>query len=101
MSKTFKYFKKTGEIYGPFGEWDGDDGYYFNYEVDCEDLLDVIVDLIYIDYFETEATELLKEEIKNSLSKMIKEKELFETLFNKYEEDLKDYYEQEALDSQD
>lgn len=102
MSKTFKYFKKTGEIRGRDGEWDGDEGFGFEYEVEDEKLLEAVVDLVYEDYFmKTELADRCDYSIavKRGLKKFIEDNDNLDELVEDYEDELKDYFEEEALDS--
>ena len=88
----FTYFKKTGEIRDKDGEWDGDDGFEFEYEVDDERLLDAICKLIDEQYFEGK---LNHKNFKN----FVRDFDMFDTLIEGFEYELHDYFEQEALDS--
>lgn len=96
---TFRYFKKTGEIIIPVvvdGEteyvWDGDEGFEFDYDVDEGSLLDAVSDLINEYYFEG------KLNIKN-FKKLLRDFDILEDLVEGFEDELHDYFEQEALES--
>lgn len=104
MSKTFRYFKKTGEIRDRDCEWDGDEGYWFEYEVEDDELLEAVVDLVYEDYFmKTELADRCDYAVavKSGLKKFIEDNDNLDELVEDYEEELKDYFEEEALDSLD
>ena len=90
MSIKIKYFKKTGEIYRdtPFGrEWDGNDGYYFNYEPDEEKFKEVLKELVVEQYGET-------------AWKLVDDFGLYDEVAKGYEEELKEYFEDEALEGE-
>ena len=89
---TFRYFKKTGEIRDRLGEWDGDEGFWFDYEVDDKKLLNAVCNLVDEYYFEC------KMNIKN-FKKFVRDFDMFDTLIEGFEDELNDYFEQEALDS--
>lgn len=102
MSKTFKYTKFAKYHYCEFSdEWE-EDGVEFDYEVEDRDLLPVIVNLVFDDYFESNElyceNEKIAHSIKENLSKMIEENDLIGTFADQYEETLKEIFKQEALD---
>ena len=102
MSKTFEYFKKTGELRDMLGEWDGDEGFEFEYEVEDDELLDAVVDLVYEDYFmKTELADRCDYAVavKRGLKKFIEDNDNLDELVEDYEDELKEYFEEEALDS--
>ena len=92
MSKTFRYFKKTGELRDRLGEWDGDEGFEFEYDVDDKELLDAVCDLVDEYYFED------KLNIKN-FKNFIRDFDMLDELIEGFEDELHDYFEQEALES--
>jgi hypothetical protein len=93
MSKTFNYTKVTevGEVCGSNEEF----GEKFDYEVSDNQLLEALVDIIWADYFRLVNSDIcfLKEVIK----KFIINEDLLETLVDRNEEYLHDYFESEAL----
>lgn len=102
MSKTFRYTKFTGHYYCQYSdEWE-EDGVEFDYEVEDRDLLPVIVDLVFEDYFESNElycdNEAVVKTIKENLAKMISESDLIGTFADQYEDTLKDIFQDEALD---
>lgn len=92
MSKTFMYFKKTGELYDKFGEYDGDDGFWFEYEVEDNKLFKALLELINDYYFESKAN------LKN-IKSFITDFGMLDDLIEGFEEELKEYFEEEAIDS--
>ena len=91
MSIEIKYFKKTGEIYRdtPFGrEWDGDDGYYFNYEPDEDEFREAL-------------KQLVEEEYGEKAWKLIDDFGLYDEVAKGYEEKLKEHFEDEAIAGED
>lgn len=90
MSIKIKYFKKTGEIYRdtPFGrEWDGDDGYFFNYEPEEEELKETLKPLVEEQYGET-------------AWKLVEDFGLYDEVAKGYEEELKEHFEDKALEGE-
>ena len=102
MSKTFRYTKFTKYHYCDYSdEWE-EDGVEFDYEVDNEDLLPEIVELVFNDYFAENKvvcdSEERTNEIKETLSRIIDDNYLIDTLSDQYEDTLKDIFEKEAFD---
>ena len=102
MSKTFRYTKFTGHYYCQYSdEWE-EDGAEFDYEVEDRDLLPVIVELVYNDYFGENDLLFDNEErikaIKEELRRFINDTDLIEPLADSYEHILKDIFRQEAFD---
>lgn len=99
MSKTFRYFKKTGEIRDRDGEWDGDEGYWFEYEVEDDELLEAVVDLVYEDYFSkiniADNCEYVFA-VKKGIKKLINDYDNLDEYVEEYDSELKDYFEKEA-----
>ena len=130
---TLEYFYKTGEIYrqvdygdGPEQEWDGDDGYDFEFEVDSEQIKTALVwaiknkvkgDLKHKSFYpdkypmvnglkdfvnrkftdaENEFIDALLREVLNT----IEENDDLEEFAEWYREEIADYYEDEAMESQ-
>ena len=92
MSKTFTYFKKTGEIRDRDGEWDGDEGFEFEYDVDDKELLDAVCNLVDEYYFEGKLNH-------KNFRNFVRDFDMFDMLIEGFEDELHDYFEQEALDS--
>ena len=90
----FTYFKKTGEFRDKHGEWDGDDGFEFDYDVDRADLLDAVCDIVDMCYF-GKTLDLTK------FKKFVREFDLIDILAEEFRDDLHEYFEDEALDSVD
>lgn len=102
MSKTFKYTKITGHYYCMANnEWE-QDGVDFDYEVENNKLLPLIVDLLFYDYFGNDKvicnSEKKKQAIKEKLKKIIDDSDLVVTFADQYEDVLKEYFEEEAMD---
>lgn len=92
MSKKFRYTKFTKYHYCEFSdEWE-EDGVEFDYDVEDDRLLDVVVDLLYYEQFEGKVT-------KEELIEFIEEFDLLDKIADGYEEQLKDIFEKEAFDS--
>ena len=102
MSKTFRYTKFTGHYYCQYSdEWE-EDGVEFDYEVEDRDLLPVIVDLVFDDYFGDDKvvcdSEERTQEVKERLTRLIDESDLIGAFADQYEDTLKDIFQDEALD---
>ena len=90
MSINIEYFKKTGEIYRdtPFGkEWDGDDGYFFNFEPEEEEFKEVL-------------KQLVEERYGEKAWKLVEDFGLFDEVAEGYREELKEYFEDKALEGE-
>jgi hypothetical protein len=102
MGKTFRYTKITGQYYCAYNDDYEQDGVEFDYEVEDEQLLPVLVDLMFGDYFGEDRVVLddenLTKLVKENLKRMIDEQELVETLADNYEETLKEIFQDEAMD---
>lgn len=102
MSKKFTYTKFTKYCYcGYSDEWE-EDGIEFDYEVDDRDLLPVIVDLLFDDYFGDDKkiceSKERKKEVKERLTRLIQESDLIGTFADQYEDSLKEIFQNEALE---
>ena len=102
MSKTFRYTKITGQYYLDYtDEWE-EDGVEFDYEVEDEDLLPVIVDLIFDAYFGDDKLVMKDKEfeklLKQKLSTLIEENDLIGVIAEQYESTLKEIFEKEAME---
>jgi hypothetical protein len=102
MSKTFRYTKFTGHYYCQYSdEWE-EDGVDFDYAVDNEKLLPVIVNLLFEDYFEDidliSDDEELTKLIKTKLSAMVEDGDLVEGFADQYEDTLKEIFQEEAME---
>lgn len=94
MSKKFRYTKFTKYHYCEFSdEWE-EDGVEFDYEVEDDRLLDVVVDLLYYEQFEGKIE-------KEELIAFIKEFDLLDKIVDGYEDKLKDIFEKEAFENYD
>lgn len=109
MSKTFTYFRKTGEIRRPVNiggeidyEWDGYEGYDFEYTPNNSDFSEAVVEIV-TDYYFGEIIKKnpeLKEELKNKVSDLISEMDFEDDLAEAFEDDLKEWFKDEAQESE-
>lgn len=109
MSKTFEYFVKTGEIRRPVNygngveyEWDGDEGFEIYYEPDEERMQDEVVDLLFDFYFKENKHKFNIEQtiiIKEALKTFTDDNKNWDDLYDDFEDELKDIFEQEAFDN--
>lgn len=90
--KTFTYTKITGHYYCQYSDDWEEDGIEFDYEVEDDRLLDVVVDLLYYEQFEGKVT-------KEELREFIEEFDLLDKIADGYEDELKDIFEKEAFES--
>ena len=103
MSKTFTYTKITQQAYlERTDEWE-EFGEEFEYTVDDSELLDVVADFVCNEYFD-----LVKKKAKENgthtdlllgIMRFIGDHDLLDELVHEYEEELKDYFEDKAMDS--
>ena len=92
MSRIFTYTKVTGMyLCADSDEWE-EDGTDFEYRVDDDELLDAVVDLIHEKYFD-------KNMNKEQLRDFIESLDLLDILVDKYENDIKDYFQDIAIKS--
>ena len=91
---TFRYFKKTGELYDKHGEWDGDDGFEFEYDVDIDDIEKALFELVNDYYFDGKLD-------RKNFANFMRDFDMTDMLIDGFEDELQDYFEQEALDSLD
>ena len=101
----FTYFKKTGELVDGFGGWDGDEGYEFAYEVEEHRLKRETVNIIFEEFFNKDMMDVLtynqKFKLKEGLQEFIETHCGWDYFFNEYRDDLKDEFEEEALESEE
>ena len=96
----FNYFKKTGEnTYD--GCWDGDQGYYFDYEVNDYDVMDKIEEIIADD--RDLISPLVPQECRAYLAKKIvnrlRDTDTLEAWADYYFDELYDAFEDEAMEN--
>lgn len=105
MSKTFTYFRKTGENRRPvdygFGieyEDDGDEGYNFEYTPEKSSLLNALAEIVSDNYFGEVISQSpeIKNKITTKVIEFISEMNFEEDLADAFEKELKDYFEDEA-----
>lgn len=103
MNKVFVY-----EIIDKYGYFDNEDDFeasYKNvyYEVDEEDIKDVLVDMLFETYFTEDEqmsfNTLQISTIKDMIRNFTNDNGNWEQLYNDFEDELKDYFEEEALES--
>lgn len=93
MSRIFTYtsIEEVGEVCGSIEEF----GEKFDYEVKDDELLTAVAYMIWSDYFYMINCD--KTFLKETISKFISDNDLLDNLVDIYEENLKDYFESEAL----
>lgn len=99
MDYKFTYFKKTGE-YITNGEWDGDEGFFFEYSVDREEVLDALVEIIANSDIlnDSSISWLTKLQIAKNFVNKIDETDSVDEWFDSYYDELKDIFHDEALE---
>ena len=102
MSKTFRYTRITSREYDCYKDRYEEYGDEFEYEVENMDLLPVIVNLVFEEYYEgnnaiCENEELVKS-IKQGIKNMIGDFDLINYFADCYEETLKEIFHDEAMD---
>lgn len=101
MNKTFTYTIPVKRLYTPNLEDYEEETVDIRYEVDEEQLLDAVVDLVFEDYFMN--TELVDKSnygyaVRQGLRKFIGYSDQLEQLVKDYEDRLKDYFEEDAIE---
>ena len=101
----FTYFKSTGVIFDKHGGYDGDDGYYFNYEVDNERIKTEISYFVLYEYFDKSVFHNMQE---YQIKLMVKAVENFiddhidwDIMFENYKDKLQEIFEEEAIACED
>ena len=102
MSKTFTYTKTTGHYFCMASdEWE-EYGIDFDYQVEDDEILPVLVNLLFEDYFESEPAYCDNEEvvaaIKEKISNMLVDNNLVGFFANQYEDTLKEIFESDAME---
>ena len=102
MSKTFRYTRVMSRAYDSYRDSYEDDGVEFDYYVSNEELLPVIVNILFEDYFEknkqiAENKELIKS-VKASIKEMVTVNDLLDIFVEAYEDDLKEIFRDDAMD---
>ena len=109
MTKTFTYFRKTGEILRPINiggeieyEWDGDVGYDFDYTPNDEDFSNALIEIVTNHYFGEVFNKNPKIEtyLKGVIKDVIEEQNLSKKLADFFEDELKEWFEDEAQESE-
>lgn len=99
--KTFTYQKVTNRVYSPILDDYVEETDDICYNVDDKQLLSAVVDLVFEDYFMN--TELVDRcnygsAVRNGLKKFIEDNDNLDQLVEDYEDRLKDYFEEDAID---
>ena len=102
MSKTFRYTRVMSRAYDSYRDNYEDDGIEFDYEVSNDELLPVIVNILFEDYFEknkqiAENRELVRA-VKASINEMVTVNDLVDIFVEAYEDDLKEIFRDDAMD---
>lgn len=103
MTKALQYFKRTGIIYDRDGEYDGDEGYNFEYEPEQQDFSNALVSIV-TDYFFKDTIRKnpdLEEELEEKVRRLIDECDFENDLADAFEEELTEWFEEEAMESQE
>ena len=100
--RTYCYFIKTGEntrFNGIDTEWDGDDGYDFEYDVDDRQLKEGLVSILCEDenLFTGYDSTTVKRKIIESFVEKIDEVGELDNWADYYEEELKEYFKDDAI----
>lgn len=104
---TFTYFKKTSEYHfnrNDIDDYDGDDGYFFEYYVDDIDVHIALAEFIFEDCILCaipNMEEVQQQIIIKRLCDFISDCDLVKPLKEPYKKRLHDRFEQDALESED
>ena len=96
-----RFFKKTDEFVDANEEWDGDDGVYFDCDIDDDKIINELVNFILTDNFEWVKLDETKEHIKQTLTNMLQYSETLAAFVEIYKEQLIEVFEEEALKQYD
>lgn len=102
MTRSYTYFMKTGESYDRLGNLDGDSGYDFDYEPSQRDFSKGVIDVVteYFSEFVTMNCPELKDKLRERVAELISEHDLEDDLADAFEDELKEYFEYEAFESE-
>jgi hypothetical protein len=102
MTKEFTYFKRTGIIYDRDGEYDGDEGYNFSFEPLQEDFSNALVSIVTDYYFKDTIKKNpdMREELESRVRELIEDYDFEDALADAFEEELKEWFEDEAQESE-
>lgn len=101
MKKSFTYGKIVKSVYLEYSDENEDFVEEFEYEVDHKQLLEAVVDLVYEEYFmESKLADRCdySYSVKKSLREFIIDNDNLEELVERYEYELKNYFEEEAFE---
>ena len=106
MSKTFTYSRQCGpSSYSEYTDEEFYDEEDFEYEVSAEEIRDALTELIFDDYFAKVSG--IKEnkdtvaETKKAIKNLIWDNDFEDDLSDAYEDELKDYFQEDAFNSLD
>lgn len=101
MSKTYTYYIPTGADY--YSEQTDEtfcEETEYDYQVSDDEIKNAILDIVYELYFDKCALDDdKKKKIKKSIAIFLDENDLIDTLVDNFDNDLKDYFEEEAIKS--
>lgn len=101
----FTYFRKTGEIRREVNgeqEWDGDEGYDFDYEAEYSEVESALQNIIYDNFFsDITKNEEIRKKIQSSIYKFLSRIDVLEPLAEEFRDDIQDYFEEAALESEE
>lgn len=112
MSKTFRYTRQCGpSYYSEETDEDFCDEESFDYEVDSDQVSDACAELTYDDFFSTKLKQIpevkdnkelqkqLRKVIQQGISQFISELDVSDQTEEYFEESLKDYFEEDAMEA--
>ena len=104
MSKTFTYTKIVKECYLENSDEFEYEGIDFDYEIEDSDLIDAVSFLVYQDYFnsgELSCEVRYVDKVNKGIRQFIEDNDLLEELVERYEDELKEYFEEDAMNYYD
>ena len=97
---VLRYFFTEGEITGPNGEWDGDEGFYFTYDVSYKDLKEALKWIVKNGYGNEDLPRTVDtDRWIDRMVDTIDDIGALESLAEYFEEEVKAYFEEDAMDS--
>ncbi len=109
MTRTYTYYRETVQYRRPVNingeieyEYDGGDGYDFDYTPDSKDLREALVEVVINYYFgeQIRKNPSCEKNYKYLVEQLVDGDYCEDVLLDSFEEELKDYFEDEAQESE-
>lgn len=108
MVRSYKYYRETTRYtravnYNGFveNEYDGGDGYEFDYTPDADDLKEALIDIVANYYFEDAIKNPETEKkVRQQIEELLEDEYTEEALLDSFDNELKEYFEEDAMASE-